>query len=532
MEQVELIRRALRGEELVAADELFEIIRSRPHGHVEAVLGTIRKLGLDRLISSKRCRERDLVVAMIAGQLLHSDSKLSMARLWQTTTLGEELSVEGATEDELYAAMDWLSERQGRIEKKLALKHLKEGGFVLYDVTNSSYQGKKCSWSKFGYDKEGKRGLPVISYGIVTDEEGCPIGVSVYPGNTGDSSTVAEQIEKLKERFGLKQVVLVGDRGTLTEAQIDKMREVSGAGWITALRSESLRELVKEKVLKRSLFDETNLAEIVSKDYPGERLVACFNPFLAEERRSKREALLEATEKELEKISKEVGRRKKTQLKASEIGLKTGKVLGKYKMGKHFNLTIEDGVFRWERKTDAIEQEAALDGIYVIRTSETKERLTAEDTVRRYKSLSQVERVFRTMKGIDILVRPIRHWTEVRVPAHIFLCMLAYYVEWHMRRALAPILFQDHELPEHRMKRDPVLPAKISEAAKIKKAKRQTEDGFKLHSFSTLLSELACRVKNTFRIVSDPSKPAFCQITTPNSLQTKAMELLNLKCFQ
>jgi len=530
--KIATLKKLLRNEALVSPDELFETSRTQPHGHVEAVLGMIRKLGLDTIISAKRCRERDLVIAMIAGQLLHSSSKLSATRLWQTTTLGEELSVEDATENELYGAMDWLRERQEGIEKKLAGRHLREGGIVLYDVTNSSYEGKTCPLARYGHDKDGNKGLPVIAYGVITDADGCPIAVSVYPGNTGDSSTVAEQTEKLREEFGLNRLVFVGDRGTLTQAQLDGMKATPGIGWITALRSESLRRLANEGILQRSLFDEKNLAEIVSDEYPGERLVACFNPLLADERRHKRERLLLATEKELGKLSKQVSRRKKKQMAASEIGLKAGKVLGRYKMGKHFCLTIENGLFQWERNTNTIEREAALDGIYVIRTSEPKDILTAEETVRKYKSLSQVEQTFRAMKGIDILVRPIRHRTEERVPTHIFLCMLAYYVQWHMRRALAPILFEDHELPVTRRRRDPVLPAKASEAAKAKKRTRRTKDGFAVHSFATLLSELACRARNTCKMISDTAGPTFRQITKPNSLQVKAFELLGLACSQ
>jgi transposase len=367
---------------------------------------------------------------------------------------------------------------------------------------------------------------------VIADEEGRPIAVSVYPGNTGDASTVADQTEKLKKRFGLNRVVLVGDRGTLTQAQLDSIKATPGIGWITALRSESLRKLVDEGCLQRSLFDEKNLAEIVSEEFPGERLVACFNPLLADERGKKREALLLATEKELEKISRQVLRRKKKPMKESEIGLKAGKVLERYKVGKHFILTIEDGRFQWERNADTIEQEAALDGIYVIRTSEKKDRLSAEETVRRYKSLSHVEQTFRAMKGIDILVRPIRHRTKDRVPAHIFLCMLAYYVEWHMRRAWAPILFEDHELPVTRHRRDPVLPAKASEAAKAKKSSHKTKDGFAVHSFGTLLSELASRARNTCRMIADAAGPTFRQITKLNDLQAKAFELLGLGCSQ
>jgi len=527
-DKISALRKLLRDETLVSPDEVFETTQSLPHGHVEAALGTIRKLGLDRILSSKRSRERDIVIAMIAGQLIHPSSKLSATRLWQTTTLGEELSVQDATENELYGAMDWLYERQEQIERKLATRHLKDGGIVLYDVTNSFYEGKTCPLARYGHAKDGNKGLPVIAYGVITDEEGRPISVSVFPGNTGDASTVSEQTEKLRARFELNRIVLVGDRGTLTQAQLDNMKTSEGIGWITALRSESLRRLVQEGCLQRSLFDEKNLAEIVSEEYPGERLVACFNPLLSDERRTKREALLTATEKELEKLSKQVLRRKKKPMKASEIGLKAGKVQGRYKMGKHFLLTIEDGLFQWERNTETIQCEAELDGIYVIRTSEAKDSLTAEETVRRYKSLSHVEQTFRAMKGIDILVRPIRHRTQERVPAHIFLCMLAYYVQWHMRRALAPMLFEDQELPAERKLRNPVLPAEASKAAKAKKASRKTLDGLAVHSLATLLSELSCRARVTCRMVSDAAGPTFRQITKPTNLQTKALQLLGL----
>jgi transposase len=525
--KVNMLKKLLRDEPLVSPEDLFEITRTLPHGHVQAVLGTIRKLGLDSIISAKRCRERDLVLGMITGQLLHPGSKLSATRLWRTTTLGEELSIENATADELYAAMDWLCKRQQQIEKKLALRHLKNDGIVLYDVSNSYYEGKKCPLAQYGHSKDGNKGLPVIAYGVITDEEGRPLSVSVYPGNTGDASTVSEQTDKLREKFGLNRVVFVGDRGTLTQAQLDRMKETTGLGWITALRSEQLRKLIDNGYLQRSLFDETNLAELVSEDYPGERLVACYNPLLADERQNKRGNLLCATEKELEKISKQVSRRTNKPMPASEIGLKAGKVIGRYKMGKHFCLTIEDGRFEWKRNTDTIEQEAALDGIYVIRTSEPQDKLTAEETVRRYKSLSHVERTFRAMKGIDILVRPIRHRTQERVPTHIFLCMLAYYVEWHMRRALAPLLFEDHELPVARGLRDAVLPAKASSAAKTKKISRRTEDGLPVHSFPTLLAELSCRTKNTCRMIADETSATFHQITTPSAIQAKALELLD-----
>jgi len=526
--KIETLRKLLHDEVLVSPDDLFETERTLPHGHVEAILGTIRKLGLDVMISSRRRRERDLVVAMIAERLLHACSKLATTRMWHTTTLAEELSVEDANEDDLYNAMDWLLARQEQIEKKLAARHLSDGATVLYDVSSSYYEGRKCPLAQFGHDRDGQKGLPIIVYGVMTDGEGRPVAVSVYAGNTGDPKTVADQTEKLRQRFGLSRIVLVGDRGMLTQAQIDKLKKEPGLGWVTALRSVSIRKLIGQGALQRSLFDEKNLAEITSPDFPGERLIACFNPLLAEERSRKRRELLTATEEGLRKLARQVARRTKTPMKGTEIGLRAGKILGRYKVGKHFKLNIGDGLFQWERREDAIEQESQLDGIYVIRTSETKEQLSADNTVRTYKSLSQVERTFRTMKGIDLLVRPIRHRTEDRVPAHIFLCMLAYYVEWHMRRALAPILFDDHELPEMRKHRDPVMAAKPSDSAKVKKRTLRTEDGFVVHSFETLIAELASRGRSTYRMKSDLSGPTFNQVPKPTDLQARAYELLGL----
>jgi transposase len=526
--KIETLRRLLRDEVLVSPSDLFTTERTLPHGHVEAVLGTIRKLGLDVAISAKRCRQRDLVLAMIAERLLHACSKLATTRIWHTTTLAEELSVEDADADDLYEAMDWLLARKDQIEKKLAARHLSDGAIVLYDVSSSYYEGRKCPLAQYGHDRDGQKGLPIIVYGVMTDCEGRPVSVSVYPGNTGDPTTVGDQMEKLREQFGLSRIVIVGDRGMLTQAQIVKLKERGSLGWISALRSASIRKLVGEGTLQLSLFDKKNLAEITSPDYPGERLIACYNPLLADERRRKRQELLAATEVELQKLAKRVARRTRNPMKASEIGLKTGKVLGRYKVGKHFKLTIADGLFKWERRQEAIEQESKLDGIYVIRTSESKKQLTPENTVRTYKSLSQVERAFRTMKGIDLLVRPIRHRTEDRVPAHIFLCMLAYYVKWHMRRALATILFEDEELPNNRKLRDPVLPAQPSEAAKAKRRTHRTEDGIEVHSFETLMAELASRGRSSYRIKSDPLGPSFKQVSDLTPVQARAYELLGL----
>ena len=415
--------------------------------------------------------------------------------------------MEDADEEELYAAMDWLLERQGRIEKRLGARHLGEGQQVLYDVSSSYYEGHTCPLVRFGHSRDGKRGKPIVVYGVLTDVQGRPVAVQVYPGNTGDPSTVADQVEKLKGRFALERVVLVGDRGMLTQTQIEVLKAHPGIGWISALRSEKVRKLVDEKHLQLSLFDERNLAEIRSADFPDERLVACFNPLLAEERRRKRNELLDATEQLLEKIRLQVQRRTKTPLSAAQIGQKVGKVINRHKVGKHFEVSIADGHFSFSRRTEAIEREAELDGLYVIRTSEPQQALSADDTVRSYKNLAQVERAFRTLKGADLRIRPIHHRSEERVRAHIFLCLLAYYVEWHMRQALSPLLFDDETLPIERKRRDPVAPAEPSASARRKKTARETEDGFPIHSFATLMAELGTRCRHLCRLKSDVGQP-------------------------
>ena len=526
--KIDLFRRLLRDEMLVSPAALFDTERTLPHGHVEAVLGTIRKIGLETVIAAKRSRERDLVVAMIAERLLHPCSKLATTRLWHTTTLAEELGVADADEDDLYAAMDWLAARQDRIEQKLAARHLREGAVVLYDVSSSYYEGRTCPLARFGHDRDGHTGRPIIVYGVLTDGDGRPIAVSVYPGNTADPTTVRDQVDVLRTRFGLVRLVLVGDRGMLTQPQIAMLKTAPGLGWITALTSVAIRKLVTHGALQLSLFDHQHLAEISSPDFPGERLMACYNPVLAQERSRKRQALLEATEQGLTKLARDVARRTKKPLAASAIGLKAGKILERHKVGKHYQLTIGEGTFQWTRRDEAIAAEAKLDGIYVIRTSEPAERFSAADTVRTYKSLSQVERAFRCLKGIDVLVRPIRHRTEARVPAHIFLCVLAYYVEWHMRRALAPLLFEDDDLPAARPRRDPVLPAQPSASAKAKKATHTTPDGLPVHSFESLIAELASRARNTYRLKSDDSKLTFKQVPAPTPIQRRAYELLGL----
>jgi transposase len=527
-EQVEAFRLLLRGERLVPASELFRVERTLPHGHVEAILRMIEKLGLDTVIASKRCRERDLVLAMIVERLIHPRSKLANVRHWNDTTLSEELSAANVDVDELYDVLDWLLGRQKHIEKKLASRHLAEGGLVLYDVSSSYYEGHTCPLARRGHDRDGRKGLPIIVYGVMTNRRGCPVAVQVYPGNTGDPTTVADQVDKLRKKFGLSHVVMVADRGMLTQPRIDELKNHPGLGWISALRSGSIRELMDEGYLQRSLFDRQNLAEIHSPEFPGERLMACYNPLLADQRCRKREELLTATETKLTAIAAEVAKRKRKIFSKDQIGVKLGRVIDRYKMAKHFEWTIEEGQFHWHRREESIRTEAEMDGIYVVRTSEPKERLSAEDTVRGYKSLAQVERVFRCMKGNDLRVRPIYHHTEDHVRAHIFLCLLAYYVEWHLRAAWAPLLFQDEELPSARQTRDAVAPAQSSAKAKSKKVDRQTSDGLPIQSFDTLLAHLASRTRNLCRLSSQPSGAGLTQVTEPTPLQTRAMELLDL----
>jgi len=527
-ELVDTIRLALRGETMVPKGGLFSVERSVPHGHVQAVLGTIKKLGVDKLIASRPCRERDLVLAMIAQRIIDPCSKLATTREWHDTTLARELGVEEADEDELYGVMDWLLGRQRRIENKLARRHLAEGAVVLYDLTSSSYYGRTCALATLGHNRDGKK-LPCIVYGLLADAQGRPVSVDVYRGNTGDPSTVPHQVDKLRRRFGLTRVILVGDRGMLTDTQIDTLRDYPGLGWISALRGKAIRGLVEGGALQLSLFDKQNLAEIRSPEYPGERLMACYNPLLAEDRGRTRQELLEETERRLNKIAAEVRRRTKKPLAASEIGLKVGKVINRYKVGKHYKLTIKDNLFKFERDQDAIERETRLDGIYIIRTSEKRKHLSKEDTVRTYKSLSQVEQAFRCLKGLDLRVRPIRHRTVDHVRAHIFLCTLAYYVEWHMRKALAPVLFQDEELDTARWTRDPVAKAEPSQSAKRKKATRMTPDGWPVQSFQTLIKNLGTRCRNRCRAGNDKAHITFHQITKPTLFQTHVFGLLGLK---
>jgi len=533
MHVIDLIRRALKGESFVCAEESFECVRSLPHGHVVAVLGTLKKLGLDKIIASRRSRMRDLVMAMIVARIIDPRSKLAIARgLSEQTafsTLGEVLSVVSASEDELYAAMDWLLPRQNKIEEQLARRHLADGTLVLYDVTSSYFEGRTCPLAKLGHNRDGKKGKLQIVIGLLCSREGRPVAVEVFDGNTGDPTTVVPQIEKIRERFGLTRVVLVGDRGMITSARIrEDLATVEGLGWITAIRAPAIRTLLRKGAVERSLFDEVDLAEISSEDYPGERLIVCRNPLLAAERARKRKELLEATEQELEKIVVATQRKSRRLKGEDKIALRVGKVRNKYKMGKHFELEITSDSFSYHRKVEQIAEEASLDGFYVIRTNVPAEELGPTETVTVYKGLSVVERAFRSMKTMDLKVRPIHHRLVDRVRSHVLLCMLAYYVEWHMRQALAPVLFDDHEREAaEQARRSIVAPAQRSKAAKRKASSKRCEDGSPVHSFQTLLADLATIVRNRVQ-PQGRSESTFELTTTPTAVQRQALDLLGV----
>ncbi len=654
-EAIKILTRALKGESLVAPNEVFESIRSPHHGHVKAVRTAMRRLGFDKLIASRPSRERNLVEAMVAARILDPDSKLATTRSWHITTLPEILGVADAEEDELYAAMDWLLDRQARIEKKLAARHMKEGGLVLYDLSSSYFEGVTCPLAALGHNRDGKKGKLQVNYGLLTDERGCPVAVSVFEGNKSDSQTLMPQVEMMKNRFGIETLVLVGDRGMISQKQIDDdLRDLDGVDWITALKSASIRKLIDGGQLQLDLFDDRSLFELIHPDFAGERLVACRNPELAKLRTHKRQSLLEATTKELAKIqtmvergrlkqkdkigarvrkvvtknlaecfvldihdddfafeisnkeaaaevaldsickrlesirsevergklkgkdkidvrvsrvvSKELAKHfvldihddnfdfhvveknmaaqavldnvcKRLQSICSEvklgkhggqdnIGVRVGKVVNKYKVAKHFVLEIRDDGFNFHIDEQKVAAEAKLDGIYVIRTSVPAERLSADDTVRSYKSLSQVERAFRSFKTMDLKVRPIHHRLETRVRAHIFLCMLAYYVEWYMREAWRPLLFCDED-QEAKKTRDPVAPAKRSESALRKARSKKLDDETEVHSFQTLLKLLSTIVRNVCRIPgAAPDALPFHVVTTPDPKQQRAYDLL------
>jgi transposase len=523
-EQIVAIRAVLRGENLGAVADRFEAIASRAHGHIQAVRVAMQRLGLEALLASRPSRQREGVLAMVAARIVAPHTKLATTRWWHTTTLAEDFGVAEASEDDLYAAMDWLLARQGRIQKKLAARHLSAGSLVLYDLSSSYFEGTTCPLAKLGYSRDGRKGLLQINYGLLTDRRGCPVALSVHEGNVADSQTLIPELKRLREDFGLDELVMVGDRGMISNKAIAQLHEADGVGWITALKSASIRALVEQGHLQLGLFDERNLLELRSPDYPGERLVACRNPQLATLRTHKREELLAATETNLQKIKARVDAGK--LLGRDEIGLRVGKVINQYKVAKHFELAIGEDSFTFARKREAIAAEAALDGLYIIRTSVAAAQMDAPDCVRNYKALANVERAFRSLKTIDLKVRPIHHRTADRVRAHIFLCMLAYYVEWHMREAWRELMFADTD-QSAKATRDPVAPARRSQAALAKVARHTLNDGTAAHSFSTLLAELATIVRNTCRTPnSGPDAPTFKIHTTPNAKQQRALELL------
>lgn len=534
--QIDALRRVLQGNTAVGAPlpDSFDIVRSLPHGHVTAVLGSLRQLGLDSFLDPQPSRQRDLVVAMITARILDPTSKLATARALHADTLhhslGDLLGVADADEAELYRAMDWLLPRQAHIEQQLAQRHLRSGGLVLYDLTSTYFEGRCCPLAKLGYPRDGKKGYLQIVFGLMTNAEGCPVAVEVFAGNTADPKTVTAQVTKLRQRFGLQRVVLVGDRGMITNARIrEDFPPDKGIEWITALRAPQIQKLAQAGTLQMSLFDDTDLVEIAHPDFPGERLIACYNPLLAEQRNRKRDELLAATEQQLEKIAAATRRRQRPLRGKDNIGKRVGKVLSRHNMGKHFCLRIEENGLSYQRKKGNIEREQKMDGVYVLRTSVKAEALSAPQVVASYKSLSGVERVFRSLKSVDLHVRPVHHHLADRVRAHVLLCMLAYYVEWHMRQRLAPILFDDHDQAgAQALRASVVAPAKRSHQAELKAITKRTEDGTKVHSFQSLLGDLATIVKNRIQ-PKDRKIPAFEIITTPTATQQRALDLLGVR---
>lgn len=531
-EKVEALRQVLRGATSVGPQlsEAFSITRSRPHGHVAAVLGTMRRLGLPALLDEDDSTERNLVLAMIAACIVDPGSKLATARALNAETcrssLGESLEVEAANENDLYAAMDWLLPRQGAIETVLAQRHLGEGTLVLYDLTSSYFEGRHCPLAKYGYSRDERKGNPQIVFGVLSNVDGCPVAVEVFEGNTADPKTVAAQVKKLRERFRLRQLVLVGDRGMLTQKRIEEdLRPVEGLEWITALRAPQIQKLVCDGVLQMSLFDQRDLAEVTHPDYPGERLILCRNPLLAEERARKRKELMAVAEKRLDEIVAAT-RRPRRPVKSSErIHYLVGRAFASSKVEKYFQWEITAEGFRYQRQQTRIDSDAALDGIYVIRTCVSKQRLSAEETVRTYKRLATVERAFRSLKSVDLQVRPVRHRLPDRVRSHVLVCLLAYYVEWHMRRTLAPVLFDDEQRGQSNG--SPVAPAQRSASARAKALHKRTSDNLPVQSFANWLQDLATIVKNRIE-PKLKSIPPFDMITRPTESQRRALELLQV----
>jgi len=529
--KVEALRKVLKGETAVVSKDGLKIERSLPHGHVAAVLGVARKLGLDKLLPKSPARLAKLALAMIVARAIEPAAKLATARQLSEETaahsLGAVLELGAVDEDELYAALDLIGEAQPRIEKALAKRHLRDGCLVLYDLTSSYLEGRHCELARYGYSRDGKRDKLQIVFGLLCAADGCPVAVEVFDGNAADPATLAAQVTKLRERFGLSRVVLVGDRGMITEARIREDLTPAGLDWLTALRAPDIQALaVDNGPLQLSLFDERDMAEIASPDYPGERLIVCRNKALAAERARKRGELLAATETDLARIEARVERQRDPLHGKDNIGLKVGAVLGKRKMAKHFELTIADTSFSFTRNEASIQKEAALDGFYVLRTNVPAETLDTAAVVSTYKSLAQVERAFRSIKTVDLEIRPIHHRLAGRVRAHVFLCMLAYYLIWSMRKALAPLLFDDHDRESASKGRSsPVAPAKVSAAAKAKAASRKTADGHPVHSFRTLLQDLATLTRNTVRLGDAPST---AMLATPTPLQQEVFDKLDI----
>ena len=532
-ELVEGFRILLKGGiALPSLGDAFRILRSRPHGHVAAVLGCARRLGLEKLLDRRVSRNRALAAAMILARILDPRSKLATARSLKsetlTHTLAEELGIEDASENELYRAMDWLLKRQDRIQRHLAARHLKDGALVLCDITSVYFEGSTCPLAKLGYSRDGKRGKPQIVFALLCNSEGCPVAVEVFEGNTADPGTLGAQLKTLRDHFSLSRVVLVGDRGLLTEARIREEVRPAGLAWITALRAPAIRKLVESGSMQMSLFDEQDLAEITAPDlYPGERLVVCRNPLLAAKRAHKRQGLLAATEHELDKVVAATRREKRPLRGKDKIAVRADRALRRYKVGKHFDIECTDDTFFWARNEKRVAEEAALDGIYIIRTNVAAEKLPAAEAVRSYKSLSRIERAFRSYKTIDLKVRPVYHRLEGRVRAHVFLCMLAYYVEWHMRRALVPLLFDDDPTAAEASRSSPVMPARSSSAARAKAGRKRTPDGLPVHSFQTLLADLATLTRNRVLPMAEGAVAADV-LTIPTPLQAEAFRLLDV----
>lgn len=518
-EVIELVRGALRGERFVAAGEAFQIERSLPAGHIEAALAMARRLELARLLDRSRSRERDLCLAMIVQRLVAPGSKLAMSRLFAQSTLAGELGVADTDEDELYVALDWLLARQARIEQALARRHLAGATLVLYDLSSSYFEGRSCPLAQLGYSRDGRRGSLQIVYGLICAPDGCPVAVEVFEGSLHDDKTLPAQIDKLKQRFSLASVIVVSDRGMVTKANLALLRESESTAWVTALKAPQVKKLVRDGALQLSLFDEHNLAEIAADDYPGERLVVCRNPLVAAERTRKRDDLLQATERALAEIARRV--EQGTLTGAAEIGLAVGPQLKRWRVGKHFQLEITDNSFAFQRKQEQIAAEAALDGIYVLRTSVPEPELAAPDVVRAYKQLKEVEKAFRTLKG-PLELRPIHHRLEDRVKAHVFLCTLTYYLTWHLRQAWKPLLFDDEQPPRQP---DPVAKAHRSQQAERKAQTKRTQTGERCHSLPTLLSDLATRTRNTIRLQA--SSTTFDQLATPTQTQAHALTLID-----